>query len=311
MYRVVAVVVIGMYIFLGIGVEAAELERALRMIVVRDQKEAQDIQQKLREGASFSALARMKSIGPERLQWGYSGLVRLDDVQAALRPVLQQLQPGQISDVLALGRNYVIVKVISPKIPHHFEAAKLAVSQGQTAQALQDLLAVLRLEPDSVEAFVMLGLIYEREAQYEKAITHLEKAQRLAPKAAQIAILRGSVYANAAIKQQDDTYARKSLISYRQAMRLDERLAPAVNLGLGKAYLMALKQPEKALPYLEKAVDATPNVPVVYSLLIQAYYDTQRYQQAWQQLRVAQSLGFRFPKLLAALHEVKQQQSQR
>ena len=58
--------------------------------------------------------------------------------------------------------------------------------------------------------------------------------------------------------------------------------------------------------YLKKAVKTTPRVPTVYGMLIQAYYDTKRYQQAWEQLRFAQSLGYEFPKLLDALHKVKE-----
>jgi len=45
----------------------------------------------------------------------------------------------------------------------------------------------------------------------------------------------------------------------------------------------------------------------VHRLLIQAYYDTRRYDQAWQSLRRAQALGFDFPDLLAALQKAKRQ----
>jgi hypothetical protein len=47
-------------------------------------------------------------------------------------------------------------------------------------------------------------------------------------------------------------------------------------------------------------------MPEVHKLLIQAYYDTKRYEKAWQQLRLAQSQGFAFPDLTAALHKVQQ-----
>ena len=42
-----------------------------------------------------------------------------------------------------------------------------------------------------------------------------------------------------------------------------------------------------------------------HRLLIQAYYDTRRYEQARQSLRRAQDLGFDFPDLRAALQKVK------
>ena len=59
--------------------------------------------------------------------------------------------------------------------------------------------------------------------------------------------------------------------------------------------------------HLEKAAGSTTNVAEAHRLLIQAYYDTRRYEQAWQSLRRAQDLGFDFPDLLAALQKAKQQ----
>ena len=75
--------------------------------------------------------------------------------------------------------------------------------------------------------------------------------------------------------------------------------------------LVALRQPETAIGYLEKAAQATTNVAEAHRLLIQAYYDTRRYEQAWQSLRRAQDLGFDFPQLRTALQKVKQQSQRR
>ena len=47
------------------GLAAAQDARALRLIVVADRQTAQNILQQLQQGASFSALAHAKSIGPE------------------------------------------------------------------------------------------------------------------------------------------------------------------------------------------------------------------------------------------------------
>ena len=101
--------------------------------------------------------------------------------------------------------------------------------------------------------------------------------------------------------------AEKALQAYQRVLQLDGRYAPAVHFGMGKVYLVALRQPDTAIGYLEKAAESTTNVAEVHRLLIQAYYDIQRYEQAWQSLRRAQDLGFDFPDLLAALQKVKQQ----
>jgi tetratricopeptide (TPR) repeat protein len=112
----------------------------------------------------------------------------------------------------------------------------------------------------------------------------------------------------AAIETKSQAYAQKALQTFTRVIEQDKVLAPAVHFGMGKVYLLALKQPEKALSHLEQAVKATPDVAEVYGLLIQAYYDTQRYQEAWQRLRMAQSLGFEFPKLRDALYKIKQRE---
>jgi tetratricopeptide (TPR) repeat protein len=233
--------------------------------------------------------------------------VRPEEVQRELRPVIQQLKYGQISDVLLLGQRFVIVKVISPEIERRFEAADRAMGENKTAQAVQELKAALSLEEDSVQTYLKLGLVYDRAAQYEEAIAHLEKAQQYAPQSVQIAVSRAAIYTDAAIKRKDRTYAQKALQVYEQVLQLDPHLAPGVYFGLGKVYLLALQQAETALTHLEKAVAQTPREPEVYRLLIQAYYDTKRYEKAWQYLRFAQSLGYEFPELRNALHKAAPQ----
>lgn len=304
---VLTVVMVIVCHLLSVSLGHAQERKALRTIVVQDKQEAQAILQQLRQGASFSALAGMKSLGPERTTWGYSGIVRLDEVQPELRPVLQQLKNGQISDVVAFGQGFMLVKVISPEIERRFEAADYAMREGKTAQAVQELKAALSLEEDNVQAHLKLGLTYDRAGQYEEAIPSLEKAQQYAPGAAQIAILRGAVYTRAATERKNRVYAQKAVQAYEQTLQLDGQLAPSVHFGLGKVYLLALEQPETALAHLEKAAALTPRVPEVYRLLIQTYYDTRRYEQAWKYLRFAQGLGYEFPDLRDALHQAAPQ----
>ena len=289
----------------GLAPVLAAEAKALRIIVVYDKQEAEAIRKQLLQGASFSALAGTKSLGPARRFWGYSGMVKPEEVQPALRTVLRKLREGQISEVLKLGQRYVILKVISPQIEQHIQAADAASEQGHTEVALRELQAALRLEKDNIEVLLRLGVVYDEAQQYEEALKYLEQAQRYAPTATRITMLRGAVYTRAAIARKRARYARQAIQAYRQALARDQRLAPAVHFGLGKVYLLALRQPRKALPHLEKAAAITPRVPEVHRLLIQAYYDTKRYERAWQHLRLAQSLGYEFPDLLKALHKIK------
>jgi tetratricopeptide (TPR) repeat protein len=305
MYRICFVVLLGLTHLLGSELGHAQETKALRLITVRDKQEAQQMHQQLQQGASFSALAGAKSIGPERRVWGYSGIVRVSEVQAELRPILQKLRPGEVSDVLAVGKRFMIVKVISPEIERHFEAADRALKEKKFPQAIQALKAALALEPDSIQTYLKLGLAYDLAAQYEEAIATLEKAQSYAPQQPQISVMLAATHTRLAIEKKNRTHAQQAIQIYDQLLKLDQRFAPAVHFGLGKVYLVALQQPEAALAHLEQAVKITPRTPELYRLLIQAYYDTQRYQQALQHLRLAQGLGYDFPDLREALAKVK------
>ena len=304
LYGVVGLVVLSLY---TTGAVAAQDERALRLITVADRQTAQNILQQLQQGASFSALAHAQSIGPESSLWGYGGIVRLHEVQPALRAALLKLPEGQVSDVLQLGKQFVIVKVISPKIAQHFEAADRAENENRLSQAVQELQAALRLEADNIQAYIKLGLLHQGARQFDAAIQTLEKAQQYAPQEVQVVLLLASAYTHAAVESKQAAQAERALQAFQRALQLDARYASAVHFGMGRIYLLALQQPEAALGHLEKAAAATTSVAEVHRLLIQTYYDTRRYEQAWQSLRRAQDLGFDFPQLLAALHKVKQQ----
>ena len=293
------------------GLEAAQDERALRFITVDDRQTAQDILQQLQRGASFSALAHAKSVGPEASQWGYGGIVRLNEVQPTLRAALLKLPEGQVSDVLELGNQFVIVKVISPRIAQHFEAADRAEDENKLPQAIQELQAALRLEADNVQAYIRLALLQQSAKQFDEAIRTLEKAQQYAPQDAQVLLFVASAYTHAAVEGKRTAQAEKALQALQRVLQLDERYAPSVHFGMGKIYLLALQQPETALGHLEKAAETPTSVAEVHRLLIQAYYDTRRYEQAWQSLQRAQKLGFDFPELLAALQKKVKQSSQR
>jgi len=224
-----------------------------------------------------------------------------------MRDALLKLKEGQISDVLELEGQFVILKSISPKIPRHFEASGRAEREGKLPQAIQEMQAALRLEEDNVLAYLRLGLLQQSAKKFDDAIWSLEKAQQYAPQEVQVALLVAGAYTHAAAESHNAAQAEKALQAYQQVLQLDGRYAPAVHFGMGKVYLVALRRPDTAVGYLEKAAEATTNVAEAHRLLIQAYYDTRRYEQARQSLRRAQNLGFDFPDLRAALQKTKQQ----
>lgn len=285
----------------------ADEVKALRMITVRDRQTAQQLLQQLRRGASFSALAAQNSLGPERQAWGYSGKVRLADVQPELRAILKTLQHGQISDVIEVERQFVIVKVIPPRIERYYEAANRATEQQKIEVAVEALQAALRLEKDNIKTYLQLATVYNIARRYKDALPYLDVALRYAPQSTQVYMMRSAIYTKAAIAHNNRAYAATALQDYEKILQLSPYLAPSVHFGMGKIYLTVLQQPQKAIDYLEKAVKRQPDVAEVYELLIRAYYETKTYDKAWDYLRLAQQLGFEFPKLQDALRSAKSQ----
>ena len=310
MYRVTAataIATLAMAVMFASCLEAQEKLVGLRMIIVRDHEEAQKILKQLRRGDSFSALAREKSIGPPRQQWGMLGLVRASDLEEPIRSAIKKLKLGQISEVLSLSNNYAIVKPISPEVPRLLGQAEEALRQNKPADAVKAVQKALRYEPDNVQAYMLLGMSYGAADQFDDALEAVDKAEGYAPDESKIAMLRATLYGNAAIKDKKKSLGRKALKAYERVLSMDKRYETVAQMSIGSIYAMVFQQPEKAVTHLEKAAVGNPDVALVHQLLIQAYYDLKRYPQAWKQLRVAQGRGFEFPKLLEQLHQVKQQ----
>jgi len=284
---------------------AAAKEVALRMIVVRQIDEAKAIRDQLRQGASFNHLAKTKSIAPSRKQWGFSGVVDLDDVQSELQAILRKMKPGQISDVTALGQNYAIIKVLSAQVSHLLETMKQQLNDNQIQPAIKTARQILELENDHIQARILLSVALSESKAYDDAVKTLKQAQAYAPTEAEPVMLLASVYTKAAFDTKKKAYSASAIEAFQQAMKLRESLAPAAHLGLGHLYLNFLKQPDKAIPHLKTTAEQAPQIAGAHQYLIQAYIETKDYPKAWAQMRKAQGHGYNFPDLLAQLHKLK------
>jgi len=304
MYLVV-VTLLCLFTLLSTVTATTAQEMALRMIVVPQVDEAKTIREQLRQGASFCHLAKTKSILPSRNQWGFSGVVKLSDVQTQLQGILREMKPGQISDVTPLGQHYAIVKVLSPQVPQLLETGKQQMIEGKIQPAIRSARQLLKIENDNIPAHLLLSVALSESKAFEEAIKVLKQARSYAPTEAQVIMLLGSVYTKAAFETKKRAYSKSAIESFQQAMKLSEGYEPAAHLGLGHIYLNLLKQPQKAIPHLKATVDQAPQIPRAHQYLIQAYMETKNYPQAWQQMRDAQSRGFSFPKLLSQLRKTK------
>jgi tetratricopeptide (TPR) repeat protein len=78
-----------------------------------------------------------------------------------------ELDPNLLQTYLDLGRLYMNQETMT---------------QDNRQKAIEKLEASLKVTPDFVQAHMILGMIYERLTQYDKAKLHYEHAMRINPK---------------------------------------------------------------------------------------------------------------------------------
>lgn len=76
-------------------------------------RKADDILAQLRQGADFSGLAAASSEGSEALQGGALGARPLEGWPDVFAKAIQQVRPGQVTDVIRSGAGYHIIKVLN------------------------------------------------------------------------------------------------------------------------------------------------------------------------------------------------------
>lgn len=94
------------HIFIELSAERADTVRAARL--------AHDVRERIAQGESFESLARQYSGDPEtREAGGYIGEVEVSALDEAYRQGLENLDPGDISDVLTTRHGFQILKLMS------------------------------------------------------------------------------------------------------------------------------------------------------------------------------------------------------
>jgi tetratricopeptide (TPR) repeat protein len=89
----------------------------LQVIVVDSPDKAHKILERLQQGEDFAAIAQKESIDPSASEGGYLGLIDLSTMRPELREALKSVQPGHLTDVIAVPSGYVILKVLSESPP--------------------------------------------------------------------------------------------------------------------------------------------------------------------------------------------------
>ena len=82
-----------------------------RHILLKDQKQAEEVRQKLLKGADFATLAKKYSIGPSKTRGGDLGFFSRDRMVKAFSDVAFSLKPKEISPVVKTKFGYHIIRV--------------------------------------------------------------------------------------------------------------------------------------------------------------------------------------------------------
>lgn len=84
-------------------------------ILVKDRRQAEDILRKVKQGASFEALAREHSTCPSRSRGGDLGWFGAGKMVAAFENACKRLSPGSTSDVVSTSFGYHIIRLTGRK----------------------------------------------------------------------------------------------------------------------------------------------------------------------------------------------------
>jgi len=107
----------------------------LRMIAVSSLEEANKIVAGLQAGQTFPALAQAYSQHLSQRRGGDLGLVSLEDLAPTIRDTLQGLHEGDVSPVIHLGEQYLLLQVTTDRF---FQSGHRLYKAGEYESALQD-----------------------------------------------------------------------------------------------------------------------------------------------------------------------------
>src|SRR5215475_9588738 len=87
----------------------------LRIITVKTEAQARDIRARIQKGESFEDLARKYSSDPTVSAGGYLGTFAIADLRKEFQDGLSGLRPGDVSPVLRVNDDYVLLQLLKPE----------------------------------------------------------------------------------------------------------------------------------------------------------------------------------------------------
>src|SRR5438132_1730820 len=213
---------------LTIAVSAAAERQAaiigLRLIAVKTEKEAVDLLARLQAGEAFEVLARKYSTDFSSGAGGYLGMVTTSELRHEFQEALSGVLPGQISPIVKLGQEYVLLQIMSDAEAHYNLGNVLRV-QGRVDEAIAEYREALRFDSNHAEAHHNLGAAFQDRGKLDEAAAEYHEAARVRPAFAEAHYNLGVV-----LSLQDKLV--DATAEYREALRINPHFAEAhQNLG--------------------------------------------------------------------------------
>ncbi len=130
----------------------------IRRILLNSREKADEVMRRLREGEDFTAITKMESVSPEKLEGGSRGYRQLKDLSPVYRDAVAKMKEGSFAGPFKLATFYVIIKLedrvepgeyLKPEgigIPQLRDKAKVETWRSEAARIGEELKAKAHIE---------------------------------------------------------------------------------------------------------------------------------------------------------------------
>jgi tetratricopeptide (TPR) repeat protein len=214
---------------------------------------------------------------------------KFEDAEATVNEVLAK-DNGNVSANYLKGRLYLLRKDFanarerfdlvvrerpSNAMAHYFRALTL-IGMGEARLAQRDLLKAVELNPQMLDARLILAEFYLHDRNRELAKRQIEKASKLAPQDVRTLLIQG----NLRILERDAKGAEEA---FKEVVELSPEYAPG-HYRLGLLYYLTARQ-EDALNSFQKALELDPGQTNALALMVGIYVRDKKFNEAFELCR--------------------------
>jgi Flp pilus assembly protein TadD len=241
----------------------------LRVLWLRDAETADRIFKSVKGGEHFVDLAYKVTRAGPRVARDRTHCLNTDELAPVLIEASEGLAPGQVGGPVPLNQGWALVRVTTD---YHFEKAKALIKERKYDEAEEALLLDLKLNPDNVVSWHLLGINRVSQGKLKPALEAFNKALGWAPNDAALLNDRASVLWD--LGQRDQAVA-----DYRQALKLKPE-APFFMNNLAWALVESGGDLEQAEELARKACSLAPDRPRFWETLAQVQQAREKYALA-------------------------------